>query len=104
LQNSRATNAQKIWGKQRKMKIFPWQKSISTKKVQPSKYIVESCTYFCGGKTRIQQEEYIGIKNAMRRAHILAANDKSVYVIDGSLVVARFTNGIDTRFVWYPVN
>ena len=85
------------------MKIFPWQKSAPTK-VGPPKYIVEDYNYFSGGKIRIRREEYIGIKNAMNRAHILAANGKSVSVKDGSYTVARFLQDVDTRFIWYPVN
>jgi hypothetical protein len=70
----------------------------------PYKYIVEAYNYFSGDKIRIQCEEYIGIRDAMDRARTLAASDKSVVVKDGSYIVARFLQSIDTRFVWYPVS
>ena len=70
----------------------------------PYKYIVEDYNYFSGDKIRIRREEYIGIRNAMNRAHTLAANGKSVSVMDGSYTVARFIQDADTKFIWYPVN
>jgi len=86
------------------MKMFPYEKPILQKKLPPPKYTVEEYTYFSNTKTRIQRKEYTGIRNAMRRAHILAANGSSVSVMDGTYTVARFLQNINTRFVWYPIN
>jgi hypothetical protein len=86
------------------MKIFLYEKPILQKDVPPPVYTVEDYCYFFGNKAGLWREECVGIKNAMRRAHALATNGRSVSVMDGTYTVTRFLQDIDTRFVWYPVN